>query len=132
MKVPPHDYSPRVAHVKWLLDSDPSIRWQVRRDLTDATAQHSRVATEGWGVAFQNLTNGFGANEIRRFRSLEQAGNEYLSGRVLDRLVSRELTEFHPLHYFGVFGAETRIVFPCTPCGDTVGRPACTSSRHCF
>jgi hypothetical protein len=47
MKVPPHDHSPRVAHVKWLLDSDPSIRWQVRRDLTDATAQHPRVATEG-------------------------------------------------------------------------------------
>ena len=38
----------------WLLDSDPSIRWQVMRDLTDAAAdvvaaERARVATEGWG-----------------------------------------------------------------------------------
>ncbi|MBT2554787.1 hypothetical protein [Arthrobacter sp. ISL-5] len=38
----------------WLLDSDPSIRWQVLRDLTDAPdeqvlAERARVATEGWG-----------------------------------------------------------------------------------
>jgi hypothetical protein len=49
------DYAPRPAHVKWLLDSDPSIRWQVMRDLTgesaDAVAaERSRVATEGWGA----------------------------------------------------------------------------------
>ena len=62
--MPAHDCAPRVAHVKWLLDSVPSIRWQVMRDLSDAdpeaiAAQRSRVATEGWGVAFQNLTTGF-------------------------------------------------------------------------
>jgi hypothetical protein len=39
----------------WLLDSDPSIRWQVMRDLTDEptdviAAERSRVATEGWGA----------------------------------------------------------------------------------
>ena len=38
----------------WLLDSDPSIRWQVMRDLTDTSAEivaaeRLRVATEGWG-----------------------------------------------------------------------------------
>ena len=38
----------------WMLDSDPSIRWQVLRDLRDAPAQvvaaeRARVATEGWG-----------------------------------------------------------------------------------
>jgi len=49
------DFSPRPAHIKWLLDSDPSIRWQVMRDLTgeapDAiAAERSRVATEGWGA----------------------------------------------------------------------------------
>src|ERR1700735_1792319 len=48
------DYAPRPAHIRWLLDSDPSIRWQVMRDLTgeapDAiAAERSRVATEGWG-----------------------------------------------------------------------------------
>jgi len=38
----------------WLLDADPSIRWQVMRDLTGAAAaevaaERARVATEGWG-----------------------------------------------------------------------------------
>ena len=28
------DYAPRPAHIQWLLDSDPAIRWQVMRDLT--------------------------------------------------------------------------------------------------
>ena len=39
----------------WLLDSDPAIRWQVMRDLTDAPAgevpvERARVAREGWGA----------------------------------------------------------------------------------
>ncbi|HEX5029989.1 MAG TPA: hypothetical protein VFX78_00865 [Candidatus Eisenbacteria bacterium] len=39
----------------WLLDSDPAIRWQVLRDLADASpeniaAERARVATEGWGA----------------------------------------------------------------------------------
>ena len=39
----------------WLMDSDPSIRWQVLRDLRDAPsedveAERARVATEGWGA----------------------------------------------------------------------------------
>jgi hypothetical protein len=47
-------YSPRPAHLKWLLDSDPAIRWQVMRDLIGEppnviAAERSRVATEGWG-----------------------------------------------------------------------------------
>src|SRR5215204_6805567 len=38
----------------WLLDADPSIRWQVMRDLTDmpadvVAAERSRIASEGWG-----------------------------------------------------------------------------------
>jgi len=50
-----NDYAPRPAVIKWLLDSDPAIRWQVMRDLTDASveeiaAERSRVATEGWGA----------------------------------------------------------------------------------
>ena len=41
--------------IAWLLDSDPSIRWQVMRDLTDAPSdviahERSRVATIGWGA----------------------------------------------------------------------------------
>ena len=39
----------------WLLDSDPAIRWQVMRDLTDApadevAAERARIAREGWGA----------------------------------------------------------------------------------
>jgi hypothetical protein len=50
-----HDYAPRPAHIKWLLDSDPAIRWQVMMDLTGEApnaiaAERSRVATEGWGA----------------------------------------------------------------------------------
>jgi hypothetical protein len=49
------EYAPRPAHLKWLLDSDPAIRWQVMRDLTDEApdviaAERSRVATKGWGA----------------------------------------------------------------------------------
>jgi hypothetical protein len=44
-----------VTVVDWLLDSDPSVRWQVMRDLTDApadevAAERARVATEGAGA----------------------------------------------------------------------------------
>ena len=39
----------------WLLDSDPSIRWQVMRDLTNESSEavaseRARIATEGWGA----------------------------------------------------------------------------------
>ena len=39
----------------WLLDSDPAVRWQVMRDLTDApavdvAAERERVAHVGWGA----------------------------------------------------------------------------------
>jgi hypothetical protein len=39
----------------WLLDSDPSLRWQVMRDLGHEqadviTAERARIATEGWGA----------------------------------------------------------------------------------
>jgi hypothetical protein len=49
----PHHPS-NVPVIDWLLDADPSIRWQVMRDLTDTlpqivAAERSRVASEGWG-----------------------------------------------------------------------------------
>ncbi len=47
------DDAPRPELIKWLLDSDPAIRWQVMRDLTDESPGEianvrSRIATEGW------------------------------------------------------------------------------------
>ena len=42
--------------IDWLMDSDPAIRWQVVRDLRDASpdeiaAERARVAHEGLGAA---------------------------------------------------------------------------------
>jgi protein-S-isoprenylcysteine O-methyltransferase Ste14 len=46
---------PQISVIRWLLDSDPSIRWQVMRDLVAApadevAAERARVATEGAGA----------------------------------------------------------------------------------
>jgi len=46
--------------VEWLLESDPSIRWQVMRDLvgesdTIVARERSRVASEGWGARLLDL-----------------------------------------------------------------------------
>ena len=55
------DSAARVVIVMdWLLDSDPSIRWQALRDLADAAAEvvaqeRARVATEGWGARLLGL-----------------------------------------------------------------------------
>jgi hypothetical protein len=50
----------RESVIHWLLDSDPSIRWQVRRDLMDESdevvvGERSRVAFEGWGSRLLDL-----------------------------------------------------------------------------
>ena len=68
------DYAPRPAHLKWLLDSDPAIRWQVMRDLTDQApdaivAERSRIATEGWGaklLALQSRAGNWGGPQEDR------------------------------------------------------------------
>jgi hypothetical protein len=69
-----HDYEPRPAQLKWLLNSDPAIRWQAMRDLTDeapkaVAVERSRIATEGWGaqlLARQSRTGNWGGpNEDR-------------------------------------------------------------------
>jgi len=54
-----------VTVIDWQLDSDPAIRWQVMRDLTDAprkqvAAERARVATEGWGARLLDLQGGDG------------------------------------------------------------------------
>lgn len=46
--------------IDWLLDSDPSIRWQVMRDLTGqpegtVSSERSRVSAEGWGARLLTL-----------------------------------------------------------------------------
>jgi hypothetical protein len=50
----------RKSIIQWLLDSDPSIRWQVERDLMDESGEivareRSRVSSEGWGARLLDL-----------------------------------------------------------------------------
>lgn len=60
------------ATIDWLLDSDPAIRWQVMRDLTDEpegriSAERSKVATEGWGarlLALQDPGGHWGRDDL--------------------------------------------------------------------
>ena len=42
------DYAPRPAHLKWLLDSDPAIRWQVMRDLTGEAPKQLQPSDRAW------------------------------------------------------------------------------------
>jgi hypothetical protein len=51
---------PKEAVLRWLLDSDPSIRWQVERDLMGepeevVAGERARVAVEGWGARLLSL-----------------------------------------------------------------------------
>src|SRR5512144_2221466 len=57
---------PKRSVIEWLLDSDPSIRWQVMRDLIGAPAEEvaverARVATEGWGARLLALQGADGS-----------------------------------------------------------------------
>jgi hypothetical protein len=51
---------PKRSAIRWLLDSDPSIRWQVKRELTGESeevvaVEQSRVAVESWGARLLSL-----------------------------------------------------------------------------
>jgi hypothetical protein len=57
---------PAKSVIQWLLDSDPSIRWQAMRDLVGApaeavAAERARVATEGAGARLLDLQGTDGA-----------------------------------------------------------------------
>ena len=60
--------TPDPAVIDWLLDSDPAIRWQVLRDLTDApadevAAERASLTDEGWAanlLARQDSEGGWG------------------------------------------------------------------------
>ncbi|MCF3972016.1 hypothetical protein L2D92_33065, partial [Pseudomonas aeruginosa] len=51
--------------IDWLLASDPAIRWQAMRDLTDAPetewrAERAKVEIEGWGARLLSLQDADG------------------------------------------------------------------------
>jgi len=57
---------PKSTVIQWLLDSDPSIRWQAMRDLIGApaeevAAERARVAAEGWGAQLLALQGADGS-----------------------------------------------------------------------
>ncbi|MBE0669129.1 MAG: hypothetical protein IH588_00950 [Anaerolineales bacterium] len=57
---------PERSVIHWLLDSDPSIRWQVMRDLINApadevAAERAKVATQGWGAQLLALQGADGS-----------------------------------------------------------------------
>jgi hypothetical protein len=73
-----------VAVLDWMLDSDPSIRWQALRDLVDApaevvAAERARVATEGWGarmLALQGEDGQWEGGALFPARKGESAGEQ--------------------------------------------------------
>ena len=88
--------------VDWLLDSDPAIRWQVLRDLTEASpdevaAERARVEREGWGA---------------RLLALEDADGLVGRRRVLPCVVHRRRTgqpwtaTMHTLQTLQIFGLD--------------------------
>jgi hypothetical protein len=57
---------PNPSVIQWLLDSDPSIRWQTMQALTNASAEEvaaerAKVATEGWGAQLLALQGADGS-----------------------------------------------------------------------
>jgi hypothetical protein len=74
-----------MAVLDWLLDSDPSIRWQALRDLADApaeivAAERARVANDGWGarlLALQGEDGQWAGGACFPARWFEQAGKEH-------------------------------------------------------
>jgi hypothetical protein len=57
---------PESSVIQWLLDSDPSIRWQVMRDLIgtpdeEVAAERAKVAREGWGARLLALQGADGS-----------------------------------------------------------------------
>jgi len=88
--------------IDWLLDADPSIRWQVLRDLTDASAdevaaERACVAREGWGAQLLAAQDPDGRTNDPRSNDADVAaarvrGEEYLlERRLLRRLSNGEI-----------------------------------------
>jgi hypothetical protein len=112
--------------MKWLLDSDPAIRWQVMQDLTEedepvVAAERLRVATEGWGARLldsQSPRGQWGARKDRGWMTtvhtltlLKDLGADPASGQVrraVDRV--RKHVTWYQLDGRSYFDGETE---PC-------------------
>ncbi len=88
--------------VDWLLDSDPALRWQVLRDLTDASpdeiaAERARVEHEGWGARLLALQGPDG---------LWDGGALFPSGYAGDEPGQPWTTTMHTLQTLQIFGLD--------------------------
>jgi hypothetical protein len=80
---------PNRSVIQWLLDSDPAIRWQAMRDLTDApdeqvAAERARVAAEGWGarlLALQGQDGQWEGGALFPARWAQSASGEWPAGQ---------------------------------------------------
>src|SRR5207247_2017893 len=95
---------------EWLLDSDPSIRWQVMRDLigeSDATVarERSRVAAEGWAARLLDLQGADGhwggaafvprawISTMDTLQLLRDLCADPASDRLVDKLLHEQLSD---------------------------------------
>ncbi len=91
--------------LEWLLDSDPSIRWQVLADLTDASqqtvdAERAKVATEGWGAQLlsEQAANGqWGWSEYEHLVTGMPDAEGRMALRELHRIRAEDLPSFLPV-----------------------------------
>src|SRR4051812_43884530 len=88
--------------IDWLLDSDPAIRWQVLRDVTDASpdevaAERARVEHEGWGARLLALEDADG---------LWDGGALFPAAGTGDEPGQPWTTTMHSLQTLQIFGLE--------------------------
>lgn len=103
--------------IDWLLDSDPSIRWQVKQDLLGAPAdevaeERSLVAREGWGarlLAHQGADGQWGTEGYEHLRDPAVLPSADDRRRLLEahRITSEEAAEFLDTDLAGVARMET-------------------------
>jgi hypothetical protein len=110
-----------MSALDWLLDSDPSIRWQAMRDLADepadvVAAERSRVEVKGWGARLLALQGpdgnwGGGAWVYRSWAStmetlvvLREMGLDPAGGKARTAIdLVRERSNFGPEHNHSPF-----------------------------
>ena len=96
------DVEPRAGVLEWLLEGDPSIRWQVLRDLLSAppaevTAERDRVASTGWG---------------RRLLSEQDADGQWAAGQYSPKWTSTTYTLLL-LHWLGLRPGNAQALVGC-------------------
>ncbi|HUG09043.1 MAG TPA: hypothetical protein VMP13_09150 [Acidimicrobiia bacterium] len=116
--------------MEWLLDSDPSIGWQVMRDLTGepaeaVAAERAKIATKGWGarlLALQDTDGRWGRDVLPASTEISGEGLPDVATRKLLRDLHRisldDLAGFLELDSATLFGWENEP----DPQGERIGK----------